>query len=128
MQPMQLSAKHELAALVTPAMARSDKLHLLDVISRQCDQRRNPRVQRLLRHSALPVEKWLQNLNLKRLPAKAARQPRTLLDGSFLDRKENIFLVFGNPGSRKCQEITTTVPRGSITGTSPGGGPQRQAF
>jgi IstB-like ATP binding protein len=34
------------------------------------------------------------------IPAKAARQFRTLLDGSFLDRKENV-LVFGNPGSGK---------------------------
>ena len=55
------------------------------------------RVQRLLKDSALPLEKSLQNFDLKRLPAKAARQLRTLLDGSFLDRKENV-LVFGNPG------------------------------
>src|ERR1019366_2739767 len=35
-----------------------------------------------------------------RLPPKAARQMRGLLDGSFLKRTENV-LVFGNPGSGK---------------------------
>jgi len=39
----------------------------------------------LLKDSALPLEKSLQNFNLKRLPAKAARQLRTLLEGGFLD-------------------------------------------
>src|SRR6202171_4378923 len=45
--------------------------YLLDVISRECEQRRKSRVQRLLKDSALPLEKSLQNFNLKRLPAKA---------------------------------------------------------
>jgi len=71
--------------------------YLLEVISRECEQRRKSKVQRWLKDSALPLEKSLQNLDLKRLPAKAARQFRTLLEGSFLGRKENV-LVFGNPG------------------------------
>ena len=79
--------------------------YLLEVISRECEQRRKTRVQRLLKDSALPLEKSLQNFDLKRLPAKAARQLRTLLDGSFLDRKENV-LVFGNPGSGKSHLLT----------------------
>src|ERR1017187_1399916 len=49
--------------------------------------------------------KSLQTFDLKRLPAKATRQFRTLLDGSFLDRKENV-LVFGNPGSGKSHLLT----------------------
>src|SRR6266705_4282511 len=79
--------------------------YLLEVISRECEQRRKSRVQRLLKDSELPLEKSLQNFNLKRLPAKATRQFRTLLDGSFLDRKENV-LVFGNPGSGKSHLLT----------------------
>src|ERR1700693_2450285 len=74
--------------------------YLLEVMARECEQRRKSKVQRLLKDSALPLEKSLQNFNLKRLPAKAARQLRTLLEGGFLDRKENV-LVFGNPGSGK---------------------------
>ena len=42
----------------------------------------------------------MENFDLKRLPSKAARQVKALLDGAFLDRKENV-LAFGNPGSGK---------------------------
>ena len=48
----------------------------------------------------MPLEKSLANFDLKRLPVKVGRQVRTLLEGSFLDRKENV-LAFGNPGSGK---------------------------
>lgn len=48
----------------------------------------------------MPLEKTLDNFDLKRLPAKAARQVNTLADGTFLDRCENV-LAFGNPGSGK---------------------------
>jgi DNA replication protein DnaC len=79
--------------------------YLLEVISRECEQRRTTRVQRLLKASALPLEKSLSNFNVKRLPVKAQRQLRTLLEGGFLDRKENV-LVFGNPGSGKSHLLT----------------------
>ena len=39
-------------------------------------------------------------MDLKRLPPKVVQQVRGLLDGTFLDRCENV-LVFGNPGSGK---------------------------
>src|SRR5712691_10468694 len=77
--------------------------YLLEVITRECEQRRKAKVQRLLKESALPLS--LQNFDLKRLPAKAARQLKTLLDGSFLGRRENV-LVFGNPGSGKSHLLT----------------------
>ena len=51
------------------------------------------------------MEKSLPNFNVKRLPAKAQRQLRTLLEGDFLSRKENV-LVFGNPGSGKSHLLT----------------------
>ncbi len=74
--------------------------YLLEVITRECEQRRKTRVERLLRESELPLEKSLPNFDVKRLPAKAQRQLRTLLEGDFLNRKENV-LVFGRPGSGK---------------------------
>jgi len=74
--------------------------YLLEVITRECEQRRKVRVERLLRESELPLEKSLPNFHVKRLPVKAQRQLRTLLEGDFLNRKENV-LVFGNPGSGK---------------------------
>src|SRR5437588_203285 len=74
--------------------------YLLDLAERECQERRENRITRLLRESKLPLEKTMENFDLKRLPAKAARQVKALLDGAFLDRKENV-LSFGNPGSGK---------------------------
>lgn len=84
--------------------------YLLEVTSRECEQRRKTRVQRLLKASALPLEKSLDNFDLKRLPAKATRQFRTLLEGGFLERKENV-LVFGNPGVREESSVDGAGPR-----------------
>ena len=74
--------------------------YLLDLAERECQERRENRIARLLRESKLPLEKTMENFDLKRLPPKAARQVKALLDGAFLDRKENV-LAFGNPGSGK---------------------------
>jgi DNA replication protein DnaC len=74
--------------------------YLLGLAQRECQERRNKRVERLLHESRLPLEKSWPALDLKRLPAKVVQQARTLLEGSFLDRCENV-LVFGPPGSGK---------------------------
>ena len=74
--------------------------YLLELAERECQVRRANRVERLLRQSRLPLEKDLASFDLKRLPAGVARKVRTLLDGTFLDRKENL-LAFGKPGSGK---------------------------
>ena len=66
----------------------------------ECESRQSNRIERLLRDSRIPLEKSLSNCDLKRLPAKVSRQVRTLLDGAFLDRRENL-LVFGRSGSGK---------------------------
>jgi DNA replication protein DnaC len=74
--------------------------YLLELAEREIQERRENRITRLLQESRLPVEKTLDSFDLKRLPPKAARQVKALLDGSFLDRRENV-LAFGNPGSGK---------------------------
>lgn len=74
--------------------------YLLELIERECQERRERRIERLLRASKLPLEKTLDSFDMKRLPQKAARQAKALLDGTFLDRRENV-LAFGNPGSGK---------------------------
>src|SRR3954463_8003677 len=58
------------------------------------------RVGRHLRESRLFLEKGLSSLDLKRLPPKAEQQVRSLLEGDFVGRHENV-LIFGNPGSGK---------------------------
>jgi DNA replication protein DnaC len=74
--------------------------YLLELAERECEARRRNRIVKLLRESGLPREKTLANFDQKRLPAKVGRQLKMLLDGSFLDSKENL-LVFGNPGAGK---------------------------
>ena len=74
--------------------------YLFELVELECQERREHRITRLLRGSKLPLEKTLENFHLQRLPQKVARQIKTLEDGTFLDRKENL-LVFGNPGSGK---------------------------
>ena len=74
--------------------------YLLEILQRECQGRRQHRTERLLRESRLPVDKNLGAFDLKRLPGKVSAVVRTLMDGSFVDRKENV-LAFGNPGSGK---------------------------
>ena len=52
------------------------------------------------RESKLPLEKSMGTFDKKRLPAKLNAHVDTLLEGSFMDRAENV-LAFGNPGSGK---------------------------
>src|SRR5437763_11862319 len=74
--------------------------YLLALAQRECQERWNKRVERLLHDSRLPLEKTWPGLDLKRLPAKVVQQAGTLREGSFLDRAENV-LAFGPPGSGK---------------------------
>lgn len=74
--------------------------YLFEVMSAEQEARRERRIARLLRDSRLPLEKNLETFDMKRLSNAVATQVRTLLDGSFLGRHENV-LAFGNPGSGK---------------------------
>lgn len=74
--------------------------YLYELLERECEVRRHKKIDRLLKESRLPLEKTLDSFDMKRLPRKVAQVVNSLLDGSFLERKENI-LSFGNPGSGK---------------------------
>ena len=80
--------------------ALSYERYLHELVQRECEERQENRTAKMLRESQLPLEKSLEAFDTRRLPAKAARPMRSLLDGGFLDRAENA-LVFGNPGSGK---------------------------
>jgi DNA replication protein DnaC len=88
----------------TARMAEAEHLsfeqYLLTVTERECETRRTNRIARILKESALPLEKTMIMFNRARLPHALNAQVTTLLDGSFLDRKENI-LAFGKSGSGK---------------------------
>ena len=74
--------------------------YLLQLSNLECEVRWHNRISRNLRVSKLPPSKTFENFDKKRLPAKVANHLNVLVDGSFLNRSENI-LAFGNPGSGK---------------------------
>lgn len=73
---------------------------LVHLCEAEAADRRERRLDRLLRESGLPSGKTMGNLQEGQLPAKVRRQLPTLLEGGFLDRAENL-LVFGLPGRGK---------------------------
>jgi DNA replication protein DnaC len=78
----------------------SHEHYLAELVEREREVRRQNRIARRLWESKLPLEKSLETFDLKRLSAKVVAHVNALLDGSFLDRTENV-LAFGNPGSGK---------------------------
>jgi len=74
--------------------------YLLELLNIECEVRRQNRISRNLYTSKLPPSKTFDNFDKKRLPAKVANHLNVLINGSFLNRAENI-LAFGNPGSGK---------------------------
>jgi DNA replication protein DnaC len=97
-------AQYEAVARQAGAEAWSYPDYLQELLERECQQRRQNRIERLLKASRLPLEKSWAALDLKRLPVKAVQQLRGLLSGDFVDRRENV-LVFGPPGSGKTHAL-----------------------
>jgi len=73
---------------------------LHELLREETEARRDRRCERLLKASKIPVDKNMDNFEIKRLPTKAAQQTKALLTGAFADHAENV-LIFGNPGSGK---------------------------
>jgi DNA replication protein DnaC len=93
-------ASYEELARQAQQEGMSYEQYLLGLAQRESQERQQRRIERLLRDSRLPLEKSWSALDLKRLPPKVLQQARLLLEGTFVDRHENI-LVFGNVGSGK---------------------------
>lgn len=74
--------------------------YLLNLCQMELAEREQRKRERLLRASRLPREKTLSAFERSRLKKSVERQLAALLEGDFLDRRENV-LVFGNPGSGK---------------------------
>ena len=69
-------------------------------MERESEDRHQRKIDRFRKLSKLPVDKTLDSFDLKRLPLKIQRQVRSLSNGTFVDRRENL-LAFGKPGSGK---------------------------
>jgi len=78
----------------------SYEYYLAEVMEREREVRTHNRIQRLLRESKLPLEKSLEVFEMERLSSVLSAQVNALLEGSFVQRSENV-LAFGNPGSGK---------------------------
>ena len=95
-----------MAAMWAESVARAERENwgykrLLQHLCESEEQdRRERKMQRLLKASGLPDGKTLGNLDEKLLPAKIRRLLPTLLEGHFVERAENI-LAFGLPGRGK---------------------------
>ena len=106
-----IRACHESVAQQAIAETLPYEGYLLELVARESEERRQGRIERRLRESRLQLEKNLATFEMGRLSAKVQQQLGALLDGKFLDRRENV-LAFGNPGSGKthllcalCQEL-----------------------
>lgn len=95
-----MQAGYEELARQAEQESLSYEQYLLSLVQRECQERQNRRVERLLQQSRLPLQKSWPALDLKRLPTRVVQQARMLLEGSFVERHENV-LVFGPPGSGK---------------------------
>lgn len=97
--PMIRESFEEVARLAEQE-SLSYEQYLLELMVKECEARRQRRIERFLRESSLPFEKTMDAFDLKRLPKKVIHQVNHLLEGFFLDKTENV-LAFGNPGTGK---------------------------
>ncbi|UCC41579.1 MAG: IS21-like element helper ATPase IstB [Candidatus Aminicenantes bacterium] len=74
--------------------------YLLELLDQEKQARSQRRIERLLKESKLPLEKSLSCFDKSRLPQKIKYQLNQLLQGDFINQKENV-LAFGNPGTGK---------------------------
>ena len=97
----------------------SFEAYLLALCEEESEERRLNRIERMVRESQLPREKTLEALDLKRMGRKVGLQVRTLVQGDFVDRRENV-LAFGNPGSGKTHLLKAVRQALSDQGASVG--------
>jgi DNA replication protein DnaC len=62
---------YEDAARLAERETLSYERYLLDLVTRECEDRQHKRIERLLRQSKMPLEKSLGNFNLKRFAGES---------------------------------------------------------
>ncbi|MCX7843735.1 MAG: IS21-like element helper ATPase IstB [Clostridia bacterium] len=74
--------------------------YLLGVIEQEIHQRESNRIQRGIRQAAFPVIKMLENFEFKAIPALSKPKVLKLMQGEYIQKRENIILV-GSSGVGK---------------------------
>ncbi|HQO36255.1 MAG TPA: IS21-like element helper ATPase IstB [bacterium] len=95
-----IRALYESYAAQAQQESLSYEQYLFELVEKECEERRNNRINRWVRESKLPLEKTLETFDRSRLSRKLNQQVNALLKGNFLKNTENV-LAFGNPGSGK---------------------------
>ena len=99
------TVREEFEASAIRATEESSHLeYLSELVTLECEMRRQTRIKRLMNRSKLPLGKTWESFDLDRLPLAVRRQLETLRDGTFLQRQENV-LIFGQPGSGKSRAL-----------------------
>lgn len=78
--------------------------YLYELLNIERENRKQRRIENLLRESKLPLSKTFDTLDRERFPRSINQQIDALSEGSFIERCENV-LVFGNPGSGKSHTL-----------------------
>lgn len=74
--------------------------YLYELVQLETEHRHQKRVSHLLKLSKLPRNKVLRDFDISRIPGLHPGLIKTLSEGNFIDRCENV-LIFGNPGTGK---------------------------
>jgi len=103
LKELRLPTFRELHPATAEQAAREKWTHtqfLSDLTAKECQARRQNRIERLMRNSHLLTGKTWEQFQWTRLPLHVTQQFETLRSGAFLDRQDNL-LLFGKPGSGK---------------------------
>jgi len=103
-----IRARYESMATQAQQESLSYEQYLAELMAGEWETRQQNRIERSLRESKLPLEKTLAGLDRSRFPRKLNQQINVLLQGVFLDQKENV-LAFGNPGSGKTHVLAAVA-------------------
>lgn len=98
LKELRLTTALEHVSIMTERAAQEEWTHdqfLLELFTLEKDNREQNKVARHLRASRLNTSKTFENLEQKRFSKKVNTQIEMLMDGTFLNRQENV-LLFGN--------------------------------
>lgn len=95
-----MSKQHETLAETAEKESWGYTQYLRNLCEIEVSERTRRRIERRLKESKLPDGKTMDTLEEKKLPLKVRRQIPRLLEGTFVDKAENV-LAFGLPGRGK---------------------------
>ncbi|HBI1907123.1 TPA: IS21-like element helper ATPase IstB [Enterococcus faecalis] len=112
-----LKENHERLIQEATALNQGYQEFLEQLLALEIEQRRNNRIQTLIRQSKLPQKVTFDDYLNSHLSPKLQKQIKELQTLQFIDRKENLILL-GNPGVGKTHLATTIGMEACLTGKS----------